>query len=240
MGKSLAFSATNNDILSWGEPPEEVFASLGETERYSILGCPTELLQLIALVSQLKSRSRASTSTPPALPAPPHDYSLLISRITSFSPQKWIQSVLPSLNYDDPNGGSAIPPPFDISELHHHVSAYKSAVHIFALQVLSCPTPDATAHDALVDDLLFTHIAKIQPGSVFLKGAVWPVFVAGAAATTPRQRAFVKKALDEVWRVLPQDNVRSAAALLETMWNDDRGGGWVEGIARAGGDYLFI
>lgn len=51
----------------------------------------------------------------------------------------------------------------------------------------------------------------------------------------------MKRALYEAWRALPQDNVWSAAAPLEVLWKDDcdGGGGWVEGIARAGGNLLI-
>lgn len=51
----------------------------------------------------------------------------------------------------------------------------------------------------------------------------------------------MKRALYEAWRALPQDNVWSAAAPLEALWKDDcdGGGGWVEGIARAGGNLLI-
>ena len=95
-------------------------------------------------------------------------------------------------------------PPFNIFELHHHVSPYQSCIHIFALQVVSCPFSD-TAQDAHAEGLR-SRIGGIQP-----------------PLGTP---------------VLPQDSVWSAAALLETIWNDDRGGVG-EGIVRVGGG-LFV
>ena len=91
--------------------------------------------------------------------------------------------MLRSLNhYSDLRGGAsgpALPPSFGISEAHHYASACNPAVHIFAPQVVSSPILDTTAHDALVDSHYFSHIAEVQPSSVVLKGAVWPISAQG-------------------------------------------------------------
>ena len=91
--------------------------------------------------------------------------------------------MLRSLNhYSDLRGGAsgpALPPSFGISKPHHYASACNSAVHDFAPQAVSFPILDTTAHDALVDSHYFSHIAEVQPSSVVLKGAVWPISAEG-------------------------------------------------------------
>jgi len=112
-------------------------------------------------------------------------------------------------------------------------------VHVFALQVLTPSSPStASKTDELVDEII-THIASFEPGSVFFKGVFWPVFLAGAAATNERQREFIRETLRNIWKLLPQFNVKSAGVVLEAMWRDGKGN-WKERLARTGSDYLFI
>ncbi|KAG0127342.1 hypothetical protein HOY82DRAFT_523532 [Tuber indicum] len=231
IGKSLAFSGgADTDTLSWGSTsgnPEEIFKFLEQAEHYSFLGCPTELLQVISLVSQHKNPP--TTTTSPTIQT-------LLSRIANFNPQDWVNRRLPSLNQNA--AGTSIPR-LDARELYHHVCAYKCAVHIFALQVLTpSSSPVVRKTDELVDEII-THIASFEPGSVFFKGVVWPIFLAGAAATSEYQREFVRVTLKNIWKLLPQFNIKSAGVLLEAMWRDAEGD-WRERLARTGSDYLFI
>ncbi|PUU75486.1 fungal-specific transcription factor domain-domain-containing protein [Tuber borchii] len=233
IGKSLAFSGgADTDTLSWGgtnSNPEEIFKFLEQAEHYSFLGCPAELLQLISLVSQHKKAPPTTTATFPTTQT-------LLSRITNFNPQDWVSKRLPSLNQNA--AGTSIPR-LDARELYHHVCAYKCAVHILALQVLTPSSPSAVPKtDELVDEII-AHITSFEPGSVFFKGVFWPVFLAGAAATNERQREFVRETLKNIWELLPQFNVKSAGVLLEAMWKDGEGS-WKERLARTGSDYLFI
>ncbi|KAG0637127.1 hypothetical protein HOY80DRAFT_924824 [Tuber brumale] len=232
IGKSLAFSGgVDTDTLSWGSTnsnPEEIFKFLEQTEHYSFLGCPAELLQVISLVSQHKTPLPTTTSS--------LTMQTLLSRIASFNPQDWVNKRLPSLNQNA--AGTSIPR-LDACELYHHVCAYKCAVHIFALQVLT-PSSSSVARktDELVDEII-AHISSFQPGSVFFKGVVWPVFLTGAAATSEYQREFVRVTLRNIWELLPQFNIKSAGVLLEAMWRDGEGD-WKERLARTGSDYLFL
>ncbi|RPB05580.1 hypothetical protein L873DRAFT_1662152 [Choiromyces venosus 120613-1] len=246
IGQSLAFSKTptptpTTNFTHPSTPPteeqdqEEIFHSLGQAEHYSFLGCPAELLRVISLVS--KHKNFPSPSISPSSPSPAD----LMSRIHRFSPEAWVRTRLPSLNQNA--AGSSIPR-LDARELYHHVCAYKCAVHIFALQVLPPSAPPSgggpTAGE-LVDEII-THLSSFEPSSVFFKGAMWPIFLAGAAATSEPQRAFVRATLANIWALLPQCNIKSAGVLLEEMWRDGdgHGGDWKERLARSGSDYLFI
>jgi Fungal specific transcription factor domain len=239
IGRSLAFSGADNDSLAWGGSLEDVFASLERAEHYSFLGCPAELLQIITLVSARKS----SPHNPPPdahSPSPMTDTSTLLARIKAFDPQTWIDARLPSLNHN--TTGSCLDP----TELYHHVCAYKCAVHIFALQFLVLPplstAPSLAQQTHELTNELISHISHFSPGSVFFKGAVWPVFLAGASATNEFQRDFVRRTLKEIWSLMPQINVKNAGTLLESMWADGHGsaGDWKERLKRYGSDYLFI
>lgn len=168
----------------------------------------------------------------------------LLSSIHAFSPEDWLQTRLPRIKLEDKRSYSQIDP----IELFHHVSAYKCAVHIFAVQVLSPPLPahTAAAQAALTNELIL-HLSRLSTGSVLYKGAVWTVFIAGTGATTEFQRDFVRCALKNIWSVLPQFNIKNAGTLLEEMWRDaDRegvgmgGGDWKARLAKGGIDWLFI
>jgi len=86
--------------------------------------------------------------------------------------------------------------------------------------VLNPSSPSVVSKtDELVGEIV-AHIAGFEPGSVFFKGVFWPVFLAGAAATNERQREFIRERLRNIWKLLPQFNVKSAGVVLEAMWRD--------------------
>ncbi|KAL7266607.1 hypothetical protein RUND412_010842, partial [Rhizina undulata] len=261
IGRTL--SSPSASIPPWEGSFEDIFDVLEEGENYSFLGCPAEILQTILSITVLhrKMRDTASSAfshspsssndsyspcTPnfinsypsPAtsakeetgrlLPSVDDDLAAirdkLLARISNFDPKAWTTSrkKLFSLVHD-----------ISECELFHHVSAYKSATTIFALQTLfpsssssSEPmTPESypsapSLSQTLTSELIF-HLSHLSPGSMLYKGAVWPIFLAGTGAATQEQRDFVRGQLKKVWGVLPQFNIRNAGVVLEGMWRDE-------------------
>lgn len=150
----------------------------------------------------------------------------LLSRIDVFDTTKYIES-------------RSLPEQPDLPYL---VSAYRAATRIYCLETMFPMESTKSTHEELRGQL-----EKIPRGSILLKGAVWPVFVAGTGARGEVERRWVRKMLARLWEVLPQCNIRSAGRELEIMWKrwDEEGGGEevVGGAWRkwgGEGDWLFI
>lgn len=129
-------------------------------------------------------------------------------------------SASPSYSYSSESSESSS------SSSSHSPATAAAASHYAAL---------LTHHHAL----LRQHLSFLPRRSTLLKGAVWPVFVAGTGARDIASRQWVRDMLAALWEVLPQSNIRNAGAVLEGLWarQDAEGenGGCVCGSACAGG-----
>jgi len=225
IGRTLAFSTSTEPVVFDSEIPE-FLAVLREGEAYNFLGCPAELLEVIHTITLLKPRVRST---------PPHEAPdflatarALLSGIDGFSADAYV-AARSDIDRADSHA------------LMHLVHAYRYAARVYAVETLfpSVTTPDsvATYHTELR-----RHIGALEDRSLFLKGAVWPVFVAGTGAHSSEERAWTREQLGRLWEVLPQGNIKSAGMVLEDMWErGDRGGerGW-RLLEQGGKDWLFV
>jgi len=225
IGRTLAFSTSSQPVVFDSEIPEYL-AALQEGEAYNFLGCPAELLEAIHKATLLKPRARS-------IPAPEGSDFLssagqLLSRIESFSAAAYVAT-----------RGDIDPAVFP--SLLHLVQVYRAAALVYANETLFpfTTTPDSTA---TYHAELRHHISALEDGSIFLKGAVWPVFVAGTGAHSQPERDWTRQQLDRLWEVLPQGNIKSARKVLEEIWMcGDSGGesGW-RLLEKGGKDWLFV
>ncbi|KAI5841696.1 fungal-specific transcription factor domain-containing protein [Tricharina praecox] len=225
IGRTLAFSATSQPSVFDQDIPE-FLAVLREGEAHNFLGCPAELLETIHAVTLLKPRARTH---------PPSDACdflstarALLARIDSFSAATYVAARTDIDAADSP-------------ALSHLVHAYRCAARVYAVETLF---PLVTTRDAIAPyhAELRRHIAALQDRSLFLKGAVWPVFVAGTGAHSTEERAWTRTQLGRLWEVLPQGNIKNAGIVLEDIWErGDAGGerGWTL-LEKGGRDWLFV
>lgn len=215
-------------------PPEEVTADvLRDGEAYNFLGCPAELLEMIHTITTLRPRWSTSGNRPDSKEGTDPDTYIqacqrILSQIDSFSPSAYI-STRKDIEGTNPH------------ELLQLVCAYKWASRIYAVEALfpSTSTGDSVApyHAELRH-----HLSALKSGSFMLKGAVWPVFVAGTGARNEEERQWVRGQLARLWSVLPQYNIRNAGIVLEDIWKRSTPGGeagW-RVLERGGKDWLFL
>ncbi|KAF8534071.1 fungal-specific transcription factor domain-containing protein [Trichophaea hybrida] len=229
IGRTLAFGSSPEPVVFDNEIPE-FLSVLRDGEAYNFLGCPAELLEIIHAITLLKCRS---PSSPIAAEKDDPDTYIgscqgILLRIDSFAPDFYITTRI-DIDESDPPG------------LLQLVYAYKCAVRIYAVETL---LPNVTTFDKLspYHSELRRHLSALEDGSMFLKGAVWPVFIAGTGARTEEEKEWTLKQLERVWDLLPQWNIRNAGKVLKELWvncegTKEEGWKWLE---RSGRDWLFV
>jgi hypothetical protein len=65
---------------------------------------------------------------------------------------------------------------------------------------------------------LHHHLSVILPSDEHFKCTIWLTFIAGAEATTARQRRVTLERLDNLWNTIASVNVQNAAGVLQQMW----------------------
>jgi hypothetical protein len=229
IGRTLAFGTSSEPVVFDSEIPE-FLSVLRDGEAYNFLGCPAELLEIIHAITLLKCRSPSSPIAAAKDDPDTYLYSCqqILSRIDSFAPDLYITTRIDIYESDPPG----------LLEL---VYAYKCAARIYAVETLF---PTVTTFDTLAPYHLElrTHLSALDDGSMFLKGAVWPVFIAGTGARTEEEKEWTRGQLERVWDLLPQWNIRNAGKVLEELWvncegTKETGWGWLE---RGGKDWLFV
>lgn len=83
-----------------------------------------------------------------------------------------------------------------------------------------------------------------------MKCLIWPTFVAGAASTSPEDRAWVLITLERIWNLGHCANTNNAIRVLEVLWEkhdrahplaDDRAGwDWIGELSQLKGSWLFV
>jgi hypothetical protein len=215
IGRTLAFSS-NNEPAALDDEISGFLAVLREGERYNFLGCPAALLEVIHAITRLKPRAVSDEAFMAQAQA-------LLSKIDNFNADGYVAMRTDIDAADSPS-------------LLQLVYAYMCAARIYALETLfpGVTTPETVAP---YHAELRARISALETGSLFLKGAVWPVFVAGTGARTEEERRWTREQLGRLFGVLPQENIRSAGTVLEEMWAREAGWRWLEG---AGKDWLFV
>ncbi|KAI5816096.1 fungal-specific transcription factor domain-containing protein [Pyronema omphalodes] len=228
IGRTLAFADTNEPVVFDPEIPEFLDV-LRNGEAYNFLGCPAELLELIHCVTLLKCRSPSS----PLLSKKddPDTYlsscQNLLHRIDTFEPASYI-----STRDDIPD---APPGLLDL------IAAYKFATRIYAMETLF-PSVTTVEELAPYHEELRKHLGAIDDESMFLKGAVWLVFIAGTGARKEEEKEWTREQFKRLLIMLPQKNIRNAGEVLEGIWKrsagtNETGWRWLE---RDGQDWLFV
>lgn len=249
MGATLAGPYASSSPLV---PSPAVFQLLKRSESLLFLGCPAELLYLISLVNwQAWSMSSDGPKDMIALSSPlsssQHFFqpilledtpgeraSTVLQQIQEFDATIWAQAT------------QRWTPQSDLSDRTAIAQAYKSTAQIYAIRILSVSSSVDILSRNFVDQLL-ANLSSISPDSPFFKTLIWPTFIAGTECKTPEQRNCIRGLLGGLWVALSSYNIRSAGLVLEDMWGKaDRGRGlpggmnWIDELAKAGVDWMFV
>lgn len=226
IGRTLAFGSTSSDPGVFDTNVPEFLTFLRDGEQYNFLGCPAPLLETIHAITQLKHSP---------LDQSPENYigtcQALLANIDTFSADAYVVSRV------DINDAK------DSSSLHRLVCAYKCAARIYAVETLFSTVATSDTTEPYHAELRM-HISSLESGSLFMKGAVWPVFIAGTGARGLDERCWVREQLKRLWEVLPQGNIKNAGKVLEDIWMKvDEQGGMVHGwriLEEGASDWLFV
>lgn len=137
-------------------------------------------------------------------------------------------------------------------DLLHLGNAWKLAADIYACRVLCSSTGgDDHAFEPPSVHALRAEYSFLERGNDdVIKCLIWPTFIAGAASTSPEDRAWVLKTLDRIWNLGHCANTKNAARVLEVLWekhdraqhlaDDHTGWNWINELSQLKDSWLFV
>lgn len=129
---------------------------------------------------------------------------------------------------------------------------WKLAADIYACHVLCSSAKRAAIvfQSPSVHDLRAEYSFFERKDDKITKCLIWPTFVAGAASTSPGDRAWSAMTLERIWNLGHCANTRNAVQVLELLWEkhdrakalaDDRAGwNWISELSQLKGSWLFV
>jgi hypothetical protein len=137
-------------------------------------------------------------------------------------------------------------------DLLHLGIIWKLAAEIYACHVLCSSTMSAPVffHPPSVHDLRAQYSFFERKNDKVTRCLIWPTFVAGAASTTPQDRAWAARTLDRIWNLGHCANTTNATRVLEVLWEKhDRAKAltdepaywnWISELSQLKGSWLFV
>lgn len=218
-------------------PAPAVAAICGRAEKRSWVGCPGELLQVLAAVNKLsagtpaKPASAMGATGPPTPPASDEWIATLFQRLAEFSPREWANQSDKHQQQQCTPANSCSPAPSPILEdmastnddRFHLASAYKGAIYIYAcraLRIRSCPQLDGFVNEVV------GHLERVSTESPRFGSTMWPAVIAGMESGSTWARESVRGLLQRHRATAgPQSlHLGRAEALLEKLWAESHGG----------------
>lgn len=200
------------------------------------IGCPVDILSAIEVFA---SQRRYDS----IFAAPNTNIQALedaLDLIRSYDIPAWAQYTTRS--------DSAVP----YEDLLHLGIIWKLAADIYASCILCSSAASATGpfKPPSVHALRIEYSFLERNDNDVLKCLIWPTFVAGAASTSPEDRAWVLTTLERIWNLGQCANTKNAVRVLEVLWEkhdrvqplaDDRPGwNWISELSQLRGSWLFV
>ncbi|KAK4171924.1 fungal-specific transcription factor domain-containing protein [Triangularia setosa] len=213
------------------------------------IGCPVEIL---AAVEVFASQRRLDS----ILTAPVTDGHILadtLHRIRSYDIPAWAARTMTT--------DAAVP----YEDLVYLGTIWKLSADIYACCFLRSSSQNTSRllEPPSVQALMVEYSFFEQKNDAIIRCLIWPTFVAGAASTSPEERAWVLRTLERIWNFGHCANTRSATKVLETLWEkhdrekmrssqarlregaeplagDFVGWDWIKELSQLKGSWLFI
>lgn len=143
-------------------------------------------------------------------------------------------------------------PAVPYEDLLHLGTIWKLAADVYACRVLCSSTGSATvvSESPSVHTLRAEYSFLERTHNEVMRCLIWPTFVAGAASTSPEDRAWVLRMLERIWNLGHCANTNDAIQVLEVLWErhdraqpleDDHGGwNWIGELSQLKGSWLFV
>lgn len=143
-------------------------------------------------------------------------------------------------------------PAVPCEDLLHLGNIWKLAADMYACSVLCSSTEGATIvlPPPSVHALRAEYKFFERKSDGIMKCLIWPTFVAGAASTSPQDRAWAARTLDRIWNLGHCANTTNATRILETLWekhdriqvvaDDYRRWDWISELSQLKGSWLFV
>ncbi|KND91919.1 Acriflavine sensitivity control protein acr-2 [Tolypocladium ophioglossoides CBS 100239] len=231
LGSTLASGALAARIARYAF---ELLPVMKRVEVNSYLSCPSEILQVILVASQL---SYETPCTDWSLSAADEALAL-IDQALAFDIPAWAAQLQRQPNVTDIESGV------------HVASAHRSAACLYILQALPLARAVRPVDtDFLVGDIL-GHLGQIGEGDPYFKATSWPTFIAGAETRDAEKRTWSLKRLLAIWEICSWGYIFTAIEMLKATWAmQDRaaigraavpGVNWLQGLKDMGFDYLIV
>lgn len=200
------------------------------------VGCPVDILSAIEVFAS----QRRFESIFPAQTTRTRDLEGALEEIRSYPIAAWAESMTrndPTVPYED---------------LLHLGRIWKLTAIIYACCVLRTSTDSATTafEPPPIHALRSEYSFFERHDNEIMKCLIWPTFVAGAASTSPEDRAWVLRMLERIWNFGHCANTNNAARVLEILWEKhdraqplaDSGAGWdwLGELSQLKGSWLFV
>lgn len=200
----------------------------------SYLSCPAELLEIVHSVPQLLEDPDDNPLQSPLVPSCQVDHSsLLLKRAQDFNALAWATALQRTSQRND------------LEKRMHIASAHQAAVCIYIIAAFRSGY-EATDCQNDIEQLVSTivdHLNFITPENGLYKATSWPSFVVGAASTDLGRRNWALNRLHSLWEVCPWGYIKSAAELLEMIWQRHKRSevivNWVQTLRELGVDWLI-
>lgn len=200
------------------------------------VGCPVDILSAVEVfASQRRFQSTFATPTT--------NIKILedaLQLIRSYDMPAWAKRT------GEPN------PAVPFEDLLHLGNIWKLAADMYACSVL-CSSPESAttvSQQPSVHALRAEYKFFERKGDGIMKCLIWPTFVAGAASTSPEDRAWAARTLDLIWNLGHCANTTNATQILDLLWerrdraqaeaDDQPRWNWISELSQLKGSWLFV
>ncbi|KAF5609413.1 fungal transcriptional regulatory [Fusarium pseudoanthophilum] len=200
----LGSSFSNSCLPHGGELSTNIMSLLQDAEGNHCSLFPAALLPLIQTGAQLLNRNDVYMPHDPLTNPGQQDALQLLHAAKSFDLAAWATNLEPRSPADD--------------LLHRTMvaCAHQTAVCVYLSRIILAIWPSTM----LPDDLqilaaeIITHLSHLHPGDALFTATAWPAFIAGLEACDTRNRAWVERRFQELWKVEPWGFTREARSVI--------------------------
>ncbi|KAL5606539.1 uncharacterized protein BROUX77_003732 [Berkeleyomyces rouxiae] len=179
----------------------ELLPVLSRTQSNSYLCCPVFMLEIIPAASQLANhmhtRDQADTIS---------EALRLIEKAQNYDLRQWVSSIPSIAIFNDATSRERV------------AASHRAAICLYVIRAVPM------VRDAVpvrVEDFvaeIFRNMADVGKDDVHFKGAVWPLFMAGAESHDAERRQWIINRLIDIWTTVPWGYILTAIDALRKTW----------------------